>query len=102
MEFTRETRGRNDYFRGRGNATVRGNFKIATDPPRLEIKNPSSDQIDRWLNKMKDFLEGEGIVIKTIYTNIDANMEITVEKMSSIFKNGSVAERYQLCWVLSE
>ena len=96
MEFTRGSRGRNNYFRGRGNATARGNFKITTGPPRLETKNPSSDQIDRWLNKMKDYLEGEGNVIKTIYTNIDGNMDITVEKMSSIFGNGSVAGRYPI------
>ena len=55
-------------------------------PPRLDNKNPSSDQVTRYLNKMKDYLEGEG---NTVYTRTDAIGIQTIEKMSLIFGSAS-------------
>ena len=110
MYGRRGSRGRNfgrDYYGGR---SFRNQSMDRSGPPRLDFKNPTSDQVTKYLSKMKDYLEGEGNVIKTVFTRIEIveredpddegkfeEEEIEhVEKMSLIFGSESSPGRYPI------
>ena len=99
MNYNRGRFGRNQWSQGRGNGNGKHIMNTVTGPPRLESKNPSSDQVSRYLNQMKDYLEGEGNIIKTVFKRTDMSTGLaveTVEKMSLIFGTGTDPGRYPI------